>query len=130
MARKRSEDPGPLQAQTPAPAPPSSADIIPEGDYAGMTYDEVMALTSEGLDKVYENLSIDGVCMMHDLKLAEILLIVEHYQGPDEAHKKALNFGQTLMPYLTPPKPKVEQSFGQLRNMIRHNGGPPLDEEE
>lgn len=94
-----------------------SADIIPDGDYAGMTYDEVMRLTSDAIDDAYANLSIQGVCAVHDMKLRDIMEIVYHYEGSGAAHEAAIRFGQTLMPYLDSPTPAISKAYKELVKM-------------
>jgi hypothetical protein len=82
------------------------AEVVDDGDWAGYTYDEVIELTSAAIDDVYAPLSIQGVCAVHDMKLAEILEIARHFEGERFAHEAALRFGQTIMPYLASYKPK------------------------
>jgi len=95
-----------------APRPAQQATVIDEGDWAGYTYDEVIAMTSAAIDEVYGPLSIQGVCAVHDMKLREILELAQHFEGDRFAHEAALRFGQTIMPFLASYKPKnVEHAW-------------------
>jgi len=114
MARKQTLATEHAAAPVTMPEPRTSADIIPEGDYAGMTYDEVMRLTSDMIDEAYANLSIEGVCAVHDMKLKDIMDIVLHFRGPQDAHEAAIRFGQTLMPYLDTPTPQLNKAYKEL----------------
>lgn len=105
------------------PAPPPQveleraldpSDLITDGDFAGMTYEEVMATTEAAIHDAYSNLSIEGVCAVHDMVLAEILAVANGYKGAAFAHEAAIRFGQTLMPYLTTPTPSLNKAWGEL----------------
>jgi hypothetical protein len=123
------------QAKATPPAPPVQAepvltpsDIIPDGDFAGMTYEDVMAMTEAAVNDAYANLSIEGVCAVHDMVLAEILAVAKDYKSPAFAHEAAIRFGQTLMPYLTTPTPTLNKAWGELMRI--RSSWEPGDENE
>lgn len=92
----------------------TASDIITEGDYAGMTYDEVFEKVSAKIDEAYEDCSLKGACSIHDAKLKQLLYMTEYYEGPGAAHEAAILFGQTLMPFLNTPTPKLRKAYGEL----------------
>jgi hypothetical protein len=82
------------------PEPARSGDIIQDGDYAGMTYEEVTDIVISSVHDAYANLSLEGVCMVHDYTLNEILEVCEHVRGHSYAYEVAQRFEATLKPYL------------------------------
>lgn len=126
----------PTTAAQPPVSPPqaepervlSPSDVIPEGDYAGMTYEDVMAMTEAAVHDAYANLSIEGVCAVHDMVLAEILAVANGYKGAGFAHEAAIRFGQTLMPYLVTPTPSLNKAWGELLRIRSSRERGDLDE--
>lgn len=95
----------------------SPSDVIPDGDFAGLTYEDVMGMTEAAVHDAYANLSIEGVCAVHDMVLAEIMAVANDYKGAAFAHEAAIRFGQTLMPYLVTPTPSLNKAWSELLRM-------------
>lgn len=75
------------------------SDIVPEGDFAGMTYDEVLTACIDGVHDVYGNLSLDGVKAVHDMVGKELLELIRFSQGDYAAKDAALKLISTMLPY-------------------------------
>lgn len=105
-----------------APAPPAQGEIVPDGDYAGMTYEEATTLTIQSVEDAYGPLSLEGVCMVHDYLLQEILEVCRQAKGDAYAREAAERFSQTLEPFLD--RPDYEQViFAELLKLKQRAEG-------
>lgn len=112
-----------------APVRMPESQIIEDGDFAGMTYDEVLQKTTAAMDEVYAPLSIQGAQVVTDMRLAEVLAVTKAYEGPAAAQEAALRYGQTIMPYLQVPQVATDRAYGELRK-LKHRKFDPAQLEE
>lgn len=95
MARKRASDAPSVPVEQ-----PKEAEIVPDGDFAGMTYDEVLAHLQSGIEEVLGPADIEAVCASLDMVLADVLAVAQETMGPMYAKQAAYNYASTALPYL------------------------------
>jgi hypothetical protein len=95
MARKRNE---PAQEVV---VTPSNQEIIPDGDFAGMRYEDVLAAVTGDLENVFieRDIAIEAVMPITDLFLANNLAVVAHAMGAKYTKEAAIRICQTALPY-------------------------------
>lgn len=113
MARKRS---APQTEPVPAPEP----EIIPDGDYAGMTYDDVLQTLQAGIEEVLGPADIGAVCATLDMVLADVMEVAKNSMGPMFAKNAAYNYASTVLPYLM-LEIEAKPTFRDLKK-IKGNG--------
>lgn len=74
-------------------------EVVPDGDFAGMTYDEVLELSMQGVHDAIGELTLEGCGAVLDMTTAQVLELTRHYQGDFAAKCAALRFISTCMPY-------------------------------
>lgn len=101
MPRQRKAQTAPKPTESDVTLVPKRAEpeIVPEGDYAGMTYDEVMAAHIEAVHESLGELSILGAMATLDAVLGEALYMVEVYEGKVAAKDAGINICRTALPY-------------------------------
>lgn len=112
MARKSSTK----DVQVLAPAS-QMGEIIPEGDFAGMTYNEVLDLTHAALEDALGPLSIVGALAAQDRLLAQSLELAAYVEGDKFAHEAALKIAQTVLPYIQVENRIYEQAYREIVKM-------------
>lgn len=99
-----------------------SGEIVPDGDYAGMRYEDVTDLCIASVNEAYGNMTLEGVCMVHDYVLGEILEVARHAHGAAYASDIAAQFQATLDPYLR--YKKIEAAvYHEMLELKRKAGG-------
>jgi hypothetical protein len=95
MARKRNE---PAQEVVPTPA---NQEIIPDGDFAGMRYEDVLGAMAGELENVFieREIALEAVMPVTDIFVAQNLAVVAHGLGPKYAKEAAIRICQTALPY-------------------------------
>ena len=87
-------------------------EVVPDGDFAGMTYDEVLSLTVGGINDAIGEMTIVGAGCALDTAVGEYLDLVRQVQGDFDAKASALRFCATLLPYA---ELDVSNDPGQMR---------------
>lgn len=120
-------------AHVPAKKAPQhdDADIIRDGDYAGMRSDDVLRALTDGIHSLFagegeiaETIGVGGVDLPTagaalDLALGEYLQLVEGAIGPHNAKVAALAFCQTALPYASLDIP-VTTTYAEARKIKGH----------
>lgn len=104
----------PEEAPVPAPAP-KEGDIVPEGDFAGMSADDVLQLTTQAIYEELGDLTIEHAAMTLDVVVGEFLDKSRAYVGPGWAKECAVRYVETCMPYLREELPEEEQTTAALK---------------
>lgn len=89
----------PPRKKTDAVPAPLSSEVVPEGDFAGMTYDEVMRACVSDVHDALGGLSVVGALATLDCVLSEALEIVRYTEGDAAAKEAGLKICQTALPY-------------------------------
>lgn len=97
MGRKQANPPPSAEAQP----EPMDGDVIQEGDFAGMTYNDVLEAMSEGIHDILGEASIEGAGAALDKVLGEYLAVVQHTNGDKDAKLFGIRFAETVLPYAT-----------------------------
>lgn len=74
-------------------------EVIEDGDYAGMTYDDVLKYTVEGVHDALGELTVEGAACAIDQVMKEVLLITQNTSGDRAAKEAGINFCKTALPF-------------------------------
>lgn len=110
MPRQRKQPQTQVKETAPTPAPsPSEAKLIPQdppgqelildGDYAGMTYDEVMEIHRNAVHDVLGEMTIEGALATIDNVVGDALAIMLDAEGSHKAKLAGLRICATALPY-------------------------------
>lgn len=94
-------------------------DVVPDGDFAGMRVDDVLAAMTEGLNDVLGDASIEVAGCALDSVLAEYLAVVQMVKGDAEAKISGLRYIETALPYASLPV-QLAQPYGSARKILGH----------
>lgn len=97
-------------------------ELITEGDYAGMTYDEVLRASVESVHEALGELSVMGAMATLDMAIAEALAIVEHTEGAVAAKDAGIKICQTALPYAmldVSDEPDRRKSLAEARRELK-----------
>ena len=114
------------------PRPP---EIVPEGDFAGLTYDEVLNAVTENLHESLGELSVTGAACAVDRVMQELLMITEHAEGKIAAKEAALKFCETALPFAmldVSEDPHRTRTLADLRQQFveQHWGLPAITHDD
>ena len=99
---------------TPLTLVPEEGEIVPEGDFAGMRADDVLALTTQGIYEELGELTIEHAGAAIDIVLGEFLDKSASYVGHGFAKECAIQYVETCMPYLRTDLPEEQESAAAL----------------
>ncbi len=99
-----------------APQDVMDGDVVPDGDYAGMKYDDVLSAMSEGIHDILGEASIEGAGAALDKVLGEYLEVVRHTNGDKDAKLFGIRFAETVLPYAT-LQVSLPKSYSEVRKI-------------
>jgi hypothetical protein len=114
MARKTTRQQATRPAEVPTQQVIEPSNIIADGDFAGMTYNEVLEITHNALEEALGPLSIGGALAAQDRLLAQSLALAAYVEGDKFAHEAALKYAQTIMPYIQVEQRIYEQAYKEV----------------
>lgn len=100
-------------------------EVVPDGDYAGMTYDEVLKASVESVTDAVGHLSIEGALATFDAAIGEALFMMEHYHGKRDAKEAGIKICETALPYAMldiSDEPDRRRSLAEARQAITKKG--------
>lgn len=94
----------------------TESDIVPDGDYAGFSANEVLAAVTGDIHEALGPVTIEFAGAALDRVLGEFLGVVQCADGDSKAKECALRFCETALPYATLPVP-VGETYATLRRI-------------
>lgn len=90
--------------------PAKEVEIVPDGFYQGMAYDEVISALCDDMERplIEKEVALEAVMPTIDMMLARSLQVVQHGLGERYAKEAAIKICQTALPFalteVEPPK--------------------------
>ena len=116
MGRKKTSAVAVLAPPAREVEPPSAGNVIPDGDFAGLRYDDVLTDIVESIHDALGEISIEGAGAALDMAMGEYLAVVQDAHGDREAKLSAIRFCETALPYAMLPI-SVAETYASTRKI-------------